>query len=59
MLLDYSMNSFESETYIKKVLVYQRMNLIRTMQPLKNYVIPIRGDGDMGNSNQGPIDSVL
>ena len=59
MLLDYSMNSFESETYIKKVLVYQRMNLIRAMQPSKNYVILIRGDEDMGNSNQGPIDSVL
>ena len=29
------------------------------MQPLKNYINPIRGDEDMGNSNQGPIDSVL
>ena len=26
---------------------------------IKNDVIPIRGDEDMGNSNQGPIDSVL
>ena len=58
MLLDYSINSFECETYIKKVLVHQRKNLIRAMQLLKNYVILIRGDGDMGNSNQGPIDSV-
>ena len=37
----------------------QRKNLIRAMQPSKNYVIPIRGDEDMGNSNPGPIDSVL
>ena len=59
VLLDYSMNSFECETYIKKELVHQRKNLIRAMQLLKNYVIPIGGDGDMGNSNQGPIDSVL
>ena len=29
------------------------------MQPLKYYVILSRGDEDMGNSNQGPIDSVL
>ena len=54
-----SLNSFECKTYMKKVLVHQRKNLIRAMQPLKNYVIPIRGDEDMGNSNQGPIDSVL
>ena len=49
----------ECKTYINKVLVHQRKNLIRAMQPLRNYVIPIRGDEDMGNSNQGPIDSVL
>ena len=59
VLLDYSLNSFECKTYINKVLVHQRMNLIRAMQRLKNYVILIRGDEDMGNSNQGPIDSVL
>ena len=59
MLLDYSLNSFEFNTYIKTVLVYQRKNLIRAMQPSKNYVILIRGDEDMGNSNPGPIDSVL
>ena len=59
VLLDYSLNSFEFKTYINKVLVYQRKNLIRAMQPLENYVIPIRGDEDMGNLNQGPIDSVL
>ena len=54
-----SLNSFECKTYINKVLVHQRKNLIRAMQPLKNYVILIRGDEDMGNSNQGPINSVL
>ena len=59
VLLDYSLNSFECKTYINKVLVHQRKNLIRAMQPSRNYVIPIRGDEDMGNSNQGPIDSVL
>ena len=59
MLLDYSLDSFECNIYINKVLVHQRKNLIRTMQPLENYVIPIRGDEDIGNSNQGPIDSVL
>ena len=56
---DYSLNSFECKTYMKKVLVHQRNNLIRAMQPLKDYVIPMRGDEDMGNSNQVPIDSVL
>ena len=45
--------------HIRKVLVHQRNNLIRAMQALKSFVIPIRGDEDMGNSNQGPIDSVL
>ena len=59
MLFDYSLNSFEYKIYINKVLVHQRKNLIRAMQPLKKYVILIRGDEDMGNSNQGPIDSVL
>ena len=59
MLFDYLLNSFECKTYINKVLVHQRKNLIRAMQPSKNYVILIRGDEDMGNSNQGPIDSVL
>ena len=58
VLLDYSLNSFECKTY-KKVLVHKRKNMIRAMQPSKNYVILIRGDEDMGNSNQGPIDSVL
>ena len=59
MLLDYSLNSFECKMYINKVLVHQRKNLIRAMQPLKNYVITMGGDEDMGNSNQGPIDSIL
>ena len=59
MLFDYSLNSFECKTYINKVLVHQRKNLIRAMQLLKNYAILIRGDEDMGNSNQGPINSVL
>ena len=59
MLFDYSLDSFECKSYINKVLVHQRKNLIRAMQPLRNYVILIRGDEDMGNSNQGPIDSVL
>ena len=59
MLLDYALNSFECKTYINKVFVHQRKNLIRTMQPSKNYVILIRSDEDMGNSNPGPIDSVL
>ena len=59
MLFGYSLNSFECKTYINKVLVHQRKNLIRAMQPSRNYVILIRGDEDMGNSNQGPIDSVL
>ena len=53
--LDYSLNSLECKTYRKKVLVNQRKNLIRAMQPLKNYVILIRGDEDMGNSNPGPM----
>ena len=35
VLLDYSLNSFECKTYMKKVLVHQRKNLIRAMQPLK------------------------
>ena len=35
VLLDYSLNSFECKTYIKKVLVHQRKNWIRAMQPLK------------------------
>ena len=59
MPLDYSLNSFECKTYIKKVLVHQRKNRIRAMQPLKKYVILMSGDEDMGNSNQGPIDSLL
>ena len=59
MLLGYSLSSFEFKTYIKKVLVHQRKILIRAMQLLKNYVIPISGDEYMGNSNQGSIDSVL
>ena len=59
VLLDYSLNSFDFKTYINKVLVHQKKNLIRAMQPSRNYVILIRGDEDMGNSNQGPIDSVL
>ena len=59
MLFDYSLNSFECKTCVNKVLVHQRNNMIRAMQPLKNYVILIRGDEDIGNSNQGPIDSVL
>ena len=46
VLFDYSLNSFECKTFINKVLVHQRKNLIR-------------GDEDMDNSNQGPIDSVL
>ena len=59
VLLDYSLNSFECKTYINTVLVHQRKNLIRATQPSRNYVISIRGDEDMGNSSQGPIDSVL
>ena len=59
VLLDYSLKSFECKTYINKVLVHQRKNLVRAMQPSKHYEIPIRGDEDMGNSNQVPIDSVL
>ena len=59
MLLDYLLNSFECKTYINKVLVHQRKNLIRAMQLLKHYIILIRGDEDMGNLNQGPIDLVL
>ena len=59
MLLDYSLNNFECKTYINKVFVHQRKNLIKAIQPSKDYVILIRGDEDMGNSNQGPIDSVL
>ena len=59
MLFDCSLNSFECKTYINKVLVHQRKNPIGAMQPLKNYVILIRSDEDMGNSNPGPIDSVL
>ena len=43
----------------ESMLVHQRKNMIRAMQPSENYVILIRGDEDMGNSNQGPIDSVL
>ena len=31
VLLDYSLNNFECKTYIKKVLVHQRKNLIRAM----------------------------
>ena len=55
MLLDYSLNSFECKTYIKKVLVHQRKNAIRAMQPSKHYVIPIRGNEVMGNSIKGPL----